>query len=64
MDSPAPSEVINARETVQERLMLGVTKAQDYCAGQVHVNRRTWQSWEYGDRKMPPGLWELFNIKT
>ena len=30
----------------------------------VHVSTRAWQLWEAGDRKMPPGVWELFVIKV
>jgi hypothetical protein len=63
MDRPSPAEIIGARKSVQSTLCLGVTAAQDWCAIQVHVARRTWQSWEYGDRAMLPGLWELLTIK-
>lgn len=63
MDSPLPADIIAARESVQTSLGLGITSAQDWCANNVHVARRTWQSWEYGDRAMLPGLWELLSIK-
>lgn len=63
MDSPSPAEIIAARGAVQTNLALGITAAQDWCANQVHVARRTWQSWEYGERAMLPGLWELLGIK-
>lgn len=34
-------------------------------AGQlVHASLRAWQQWESGERGMPPGLFELFMIKT
>lgn len=63
MGSPSPAEIIAAREAVMITKSLGITAAQDWCADQVHVARRTWQSWEYGDRAMLPGLWELLSIK-
>lgn len=61
--NPTPEEVRAAREAVQMTLSLGITAAQDWCADQLHVARRTWQSWEYGDRAMSPGQWELLSIK-
>lgn len=63
MDSPAGAQIIAAREAVQVSLGLHKTAAVDWCAGIVHVSRRTWQSWEYADRSMPQGLWELLIIK-
>ena len=63
MDSPTPADIIASREAVQAARSLGITSAQDWCADQVRVARRTWQSWEYGDRSMLPGLWELLTIK-
>ncbi len=54
--SPTPAEIRAARETA------GITQS---VAGElVCCQLRTWQQWESGDRKMPPGLWELFKIKT
>jgi hypothetical protein len=61
--SPAPPDILAVRVAVQAKLGLGITAAQDWCAAQVRVARRTWQSWEYGDRAMLPGLWELLQIK-
>jgi hypothetical protein len=33
-------------------------------AEMLHVSLRAWQLWEAGNRKMPPGLWELCVIKA
>lgn len=63
MDSPTPAEIRRKRESVQAQRSIGITAAQDWCASQVRVARRTWQSWEYGDRTMPAGLWELLATK-
>jgi DNA-binding transcriptional regulator YiaG len=30
----------------------------------VHTTRRVWQEWEAGNRRMHPGLWELFGMKV
>lgn len=54
--SPAPATIAAAREAA------GLT--QTAAAELVHSALRTWQQWEAGDRKMHPGLWELFRIKT
>lgn len=39
-------------------------RTQSECAALVHVAQRTWQQWEYGERRMPPCAWELFVIKS
>jgi DNA-binding XRE family transcriptional regulator len=44
------------------RNVLGYTQKE--AAEMVHVSLRAWQLWEAGDRKMPPGLWELCVIKA
>lgn len=52
---PEPNEVRAAREAAR----LSQTAAADL----VHSKLRTWQQWEAGDRRMHPGLWELFRLK-
>ena len=64
MNSPAPANVLAAREAIQARLGGGITAAQDWCAAALHTKRRPWQQWEAGDRAMHPAFWELFQIKT
>lgn len=57
--SPSPSDIRRAR------VALDMTQSQ--AANLVHVTLNAWQRWEMegpSGRKMPPGLWELFNIKT
>ncbi|WP_288076578.1 helix-turn-helix domain-containing protein [Pseudomonas sp.] len=56
MSSPLPEEIRAAREAS------GLS--QTAAAELVHSKLRTWQQWEAGDRKMHPGLWELFRLKT
>jgi len=46
----------------EARLRLGYTQKE--AAAMVHVTTRAWQLWEAGQRKMPPGLWELCVIKV
>ena len=43
------------------RLSAGLTQKQ--AADLICSALRTWQQYESGDRRMHPGLWELFNIK-
>jgi putative transcriptional regulator len=45
-----------------ERRSNGLT--QTAAAQLVHCSMRAWQEWEAGTRRMPPGLWELFLMKT
>ena len=56
LSSPTPQQI------KQTRLALGYT--QKDSADMVHVSLRAWQLWEAGDRKIPPGLWELCIIKV
>ena len=54
--SPTPELISKTRK------VLGYTQRE--AAELVHVSLRAWQLWEAGDRKMPPGLWELCVIKA
>lgn len=59
--NPSPEEVRAAREDA------GLTQAQ--AAALVHATLRNWQQWEdttggTNARRMHPGLWELFRIKS
>ena len=44
------------------RIAADLTQTQ--AAQTTQVSLRTWQRWEAGDRAMPPGLFELFMLKT
>jgi len=61
---PDKSLVLAGRLAVQQKMGLGITTAQDWCAEQVHTTRRVWQQWESGDRRMHPAFWDLFSIKA
>lgn len=54
--NPAAEEVKVARKS------LGLTQPE--AAMIVKSSMRAWQQWESGERRMHPGLWELFQIKT
>lgn len=54
--NPAPATIRAKREAAQ--------LSQTEAGVLVHSSLRTWQQWEAGDRRMHPGLWELFLIKT
>lgn len=54
--NPTPDEVRAAREAA------GLT--QTSAAALIHGTLRAWQEWEAGNRRMHPGLWELFRLKT
>lgn len=54
--SPKPAAIRKAR------LAAGLTQSEAALA--VRASLRAWQQWEAGDRAMPPGLFELFMIKT
>ncbi|WP_090906067.1 helix-turn-helix domain-containing protein [Nitrosospira sp. Nsp13] len=54
--NPPPKEIKAAREAVE------LTQAA--AASLVHCTLNTWQKWEYGESKMHPAFWELFQIKS
>ena len=54
--SPTPEEIREARK------VLGLT--QTAAAATIYSTLRAWQEWEAGNRRMHPGLWELFRTKT
>ncbi|MEZ5707277.1 MAG: XRE family transcriptional regulator [Burkholderiaceae bacterium] len=53
---PTPEAIRHARTTA------GITQSE--AARAVRGSLRGWQQWEAGDRAMPPGLFELFMLKT
>lgn len=54
--NPKPDAVRQARKAA------GLTQTQ--AAKTVSASMRAWQQWESGERAMPPGLFELFMLKT
>ena len=54
--SPKPAVVRDAR--------IAADLTQTEAAQTVRASLRGWQQWEAGDRAMPPGLFELFMLKT
>lgn len=54
--NPKPDAIRHAR------LAVGLTQTE--AAQIVRGSLRGWQQWEAGDRAMPPGLFELFMLKT
>lgn len=56
MTPPTPAEIRAAREAA------GHTQTQ--AAQTVRGAMRAWQDWEAGLRRMHPGLWELYLLKT
>lgn len=49
-------------QITQARTNTGLTQSQ--AADLVHVNLRSWQKWEYGERPINLAAWELFLIKS
>lgn len=56
MKNPKPAAIRSARATS------GLTQTE--AAGTVFVSLVTWARWEAGTCPMPPGLFDLFMIKT
>jgi len=54
--TPTPVQIREAREAA------GLTQTQ--AAHLVYSTLVSWQRWEAGDRRMHPGLWELFRAKS
>jgi hypothetical protein len=55
---PSPSE-----DKIRER-RLAVGHTQEAAATEVKTATINWQRWEGAYSKMPPGLWELYVLKT
>jgi DNA (cytosine-5)-methyltransferase 1 len=53
--NPDPAEIRAARKAA------GLNQTQ--AAQLIHGTLRAWQEWEAGNRRMHPGLWELFQRK-
>ena len=59
MTKPSPPDPATIKAT---RISAGLTQTQ---AGElIGGSLRAWQDYEYGKRRMHPGLWELFEIKS
>lgn len=56
MSTPDGAGIIKARSAA------GLSQAE--AAATVHVDLRTWQRWEAGDRAMHIAFFELFLLKT
>jgi len=54
--NPSPEAVRQARQAAR--------LTQTEAAKTVSASMRAWQQWESGERAMPPGLFELFMLKT
>lgn len=54
--NPSPEAVRQARERAS---LSAADAAQLVYAGELH-----WRQWEAGERRMHPGLFELFQLKT
>ena len=54
--NPSPTEVRSAREAA------GLS--QTAAGALVYASLRAWQTWESGDRRMHPAIWELWEIKA
>lgn len=55
-EPPTPAEIQRAREAA------GLTQTE--AGERIYSKLRTWQDWEGGQRRMHPGLFELFLLKT
>lgn len=53
--NPTPTEIAEARE------LTGLTQTE--AAESIYATLRTWQDWEQDQRRMHPGLFELFRLK-
>lgn len=54
--NPTRKEVVDARKRA------GMT--QPAAADLVGISLRAWQTYEYGERKMPEPTWRLFRLLT
>lgn len=56
LQPPTPEKIRAARERA------GLTQTE--AGALLHVNLRSWQKWEGGERAMHLAFWELFLLKT
>ena len=61
--NPAPEAIKAARELVMNLRGIRITAAQDWCAAALHTQRRVFQQWETGARRMHPAFCELLQLK-
>ncbi len=61
--SPLPSQIIAARDALQEFRKCGITEAQELCAEMLHTSHRAFRQWEAGDRGMHAAFFNLLQIK-
>jgi putative transcriptional regulator len=54
--NPTPEQIRAARESA------GLTQTE--AASLIHGSMRAWQEYEAGNRRLHPGLWELFRMKV
>lgn len=54
--NPTPDEIRAARSRA------GLTQRE--AAALIYATQSAWEDWEQGRRRMHPGLFELFSIKT
>jgi DNA (cytosine-5)-methyltransferase 1 len=54
--NPSPEEIRASRETS------GLSQTQ--AAALIYCDMTAWQKWEYGERRMHPAFWELFQLKV
>ena len=52
---PTPEQIVTARAGMGQRAAAEIVLVGSF---------RTWMNWERGIRAMPPGLFELFLLKT
>ena len=57
IDGPPLTDLVMAR-----RWAASITQAE--AAKLLYVDLRSYQRWEYGERKMPAAIWALFLILT
>ncbi|MEQ1802562.1 MAG: XRE family transcriptional regulator [Gammaproteobacteria bacterium] len=58
------SKLINPKPAAIRKARLAAGLTQTEAAKVVRGSLRGWQQWEAGDRAMPPGVFELFMLKT
>ena len=54
--NPTPAQIVAARQAAELTQAAAATK--------IDGSVRAWEKWEAGERRMHPGLFELFLIKT
>ena len=61
---PTPLKIKRLREQIARKLNLNINQARIWCAQACIVRPPMFVDWENGEYEMPPGLFQLLQVKA